>query len=130
MTSAELTRDRNNGELQSLLREIDEYRLSPQEIQDAIPEESVLSEIPRNDITYTSISSTLIPHTRFPNMYLLEYCTFAGTQAYQPCSNDIDSIGIFQSLTPIETNGDSLFKNARTWSCVMQAMPGLPKDIR
>lgn len=91
---------------------------------------NILSEIPKNDPTYRHLSSTLIPHTRFPDMYLLEYQTFSGAMAYQPCSMNIDLRGVFKALEPVEKGGDHLFTVARVWSCIVQSIQGLPKEIR
>ncbi|GAB0141280.1 hypothetical protein EsHS_00001879 [Epichloe bromicola] len=93
-------------------------------------EYNVLSEIPKNDSTYRHLGSTLIPHTKFPDMYLLEYQTFSGAMAYQPCSRNIDFGGFFEALEPVEKGGDHLFKIARVWSCIIQSIQGLPKEIR
>ncbi|KAG5927029.1 hypothetical protein E4U42_002678 [Claviceps africana] len=50
--------------------------------------------------------------------------------AYQPCSRDIDLRGFFRALEPIERGGDQIFKIARSWSCIVQSIQGLPKEIR
>lgn len=94
------------------------------------PSENVLEEIPKDDITYISISNRLIPHSRLPDTYLLEYLTFTGHKAFQPCSLKIDLFGLFDALKPIEKNGDITFKIARNWSCIVQAVRDLPKDVR
>jgi len=44
----------------------------------------------------------LIPHTRFPDMYLLEYETFSGAMAYQPCSRGIDIQGFSRPSSPLK----------------------------
>lgn len=91
---------------------------------------AILDEIPRQDPTYQHIGITLITHTSIPDLTLLEYQTFGGSMAYQPCSKNIDLIGLFDSLYPIERGGDHVFKVARAWSCIVQAIEGLPKDLR
>ncbi|OAQ67034.1 hypothetical protein VFPPC_08501 [Pochonia chlamydosporia 170] len=63
-------------------------------------------------------------------MKLLEFRTFAGSMAYQPCCKDIDLMGVFKALRPLEPGGDHLFKVARAWSCIVQSIDGLPKDLR
>lgn len=103
----------------------DQLLLPPNE-----PQSDILAEIPKDDVTYTSLSSTLIPHPRSPNFFLLEYRTFQGALAYQPCSKDIDTSGIFNALHPINRGGDPVFKQARAWSCIVQASEGLPKELR
>ncbi|KAG6041325.1 hypothetical protein E4U41_004977 [Claviceps citrina] len=90
----------------------------------------VLDEIPTSDPTYQHLGTVLIPHTRFPDMFLLEYQTFSGAMAYQPCSKNIDLQGFFTALEPIEKGGDPLFKVARSWSCIIQSIPELPKEVR
>ena len=126
-------------DLQELLSEIDQFRLgegaqdndlATHFLENTVRYSNVLDEIPRDDIIYKSLSTTLIPHARFSNLFLLEYRTFAGALAYQPCSKDIDLIGIFKSLRPLEKGGDPIFKDARAWSCIMQAIQHLPKDVR
>ncbi|KAG5929325.1 hypothetical protein E4U53_002466 [Claviceps sorghi] len=87
-------------------------------------------KIPTSDPTYRHLGTELIPHPRFPNMFLLQYRTFTGAMAYQPCSRDIDLQGFFKALQPIERGGDQLFKIARSWSCIVQSIQGLPKEIR
>ena len=87
-------------------------------------------EIPRSDPTYMSLGNGLLPHPRFPGLMLLEYRTFAGALAYQPCSKDIDLRGYFNVLEPIEQDGDEIFKVARSWSCIVQSIDGLPRDLR
>ncbi|KAK7408901.1 hypothetical protein QQX98_008905 [Neonectria punicea] len=94
------------------------------------PSPNVFDDIPKADATYRAISTNLLPHTRIPGMFLLEYRTFGGALAYQPCSKDIDLMGVFKALHPLDRNGDRLFKVAREWSCIVQALPGLPKEIR
>lgn len=127
------------GELQHILNEIDNERLGTDVfdpdlpsslLQHSISSSDVLKEIPRRDVIYRSLSTDLIKHGRFANMYLLEFRTFSGALAYQPCSKDIDLMGLFNSLRPLDKNGDPLFKDACAWSCVMQAEKSLPKDIR
>lgn len=93
------------------------------------PSDDVLDDIARDDPTYQVISDTLIPHSRIPGLSLLRYQTMHGAIAYQPCSKDIDLMGLFDAIAPLE-NRDQLFKNAREWSCVIQAMEMLPRDIR
>ncbi|PHH69368.1 hypothetical protein CDD82_7810 [Ophiocordyceps australis] len=92
--------------------------------------DSALAEIPKDDCTYRHLSTTLVPHTRIPNVWLLEYLTFQGAFAYQPCCKDIDTTGLLTALLPIDQAGDPIFKQARTWSCIVQALPRLPKELR
>ncbi|KAG6108663.1 hypothetical protein E4U31_007479 [Claviceps sp. LM219 group G6] len=89
-----------------------------------------LKEIPTSDPTYRHLSTNLIPHTRFRNMCLLEYQTFSGAMAFQPCALDVDLRGYFKAFDPIEIGGDPLFRIARSWSCMIQSFKGLPKEIR
>lgn len=91
---------------------------------------NVLEEIPRSDPTYRQLSTTLIRHRIYPNVKLLEFRTFSGAMAYQPCCKDIDLMGFFKPLKPIEPGVDRLFKVARAWSCIIQSMEDLPKDLR
>lgn len=120
-----------------LLDEIEDVRLAGQ-LEDrrfpvAQPQDllqDVLDEIPRRDATYASLSTTLVPHSRIPGMHLLQYRTFAGAMAYQPCGKDIDISGIFLAINHLDHNGDHLFKTARAWSCVVQSIQNLPKDVR
>ncbi|KAF4968577.1 hypothetical protein FSARC_4050 [Fusarium sarcochroum] len=84
--------------------------------------------IPVEDITYRKLTSTLIPHPRIPDMFLLRFLTFDNCVAYQPCSKDIDLLGVFNPLRIVEGNVDPIFRAARDWSCIIQALPGLPKD--
>lgn len=91
---------------------------------------SVFDEIPRNDITYRSMTDTLVPHPLVPDMFLFKYLTFAGATAYQPCATDIDHRRFFTALRPLEVEGNRDFKIARGWSCIIQSMHGLPKDVR
>lgn len=94
------------------------------------PSSYVFDDIARDDPTYQSISDTLIRHSKIPGLYLLKYQTMHGARAYQPCSKDIDIMGFFKPLDALHQNGDPLFKDAREWSCIMQAMERLPRDIR
>ncbi|KAJ4259821.1 hypothetical protein NW762_007753 [Fusarium torreyae] len=84
--------------------------------------------IPIEDITYRKLSSTLIPHPRIPDMFLLRFLTFDCCVAYQSCSKDIDLLGVFNPLHIIEGYVDPIFRAARDWSCIIQASPDLPKD--
>ncbi|GJN67567.1 hypothetical protein PLICBS_001594 [Purpureocillium lilacinum] len=118
-----------------LLDEIDE--IQPHQAQDldlSMPpcevSNDVFNEIPRGDWTYRSLGTRLIPHKRFADTYLLEYRTFQGALAYQPCSRNIRSMGLFDSLQPLEPNGDQVFKEAREWSCVTQSIFALPRELR
>ncbi|KAG6030083.1 hypothetical protein E4U19_000596 [Claviceps sp. Clav32 group G5] len=63
-------------------------------------------------------------------MFLLEYQTFSGAMAFQPCARDVDLRGYFKAFDPIEIGGDPLFRIARSWSCIVQSFQGLPKEIR
>lgn len=86
--------------------------------------------LPRTDITYRRLSTILIEHPRIPTMFLLEFMTFDGLRAYQPCCENIDHLNILKSLRTIEPDGDPVFEAAREWSCIIQARQDLPKDIR
>ncbi|TWU75226.1 hypothetical protein ED733_005454 [Metarhizium rileyi] len=90
----------------------------------------VLDEIPRSDSTYIKLGTSLIPHRLYPNVKLLEFRTFSGAMAYQPCCKDIDLMGFFKPLAPIEPGVDRIFKVARAWSCIIQSIERLPKDLR
>ena len=92
--------------------------------------ENLIHEIPRDDPTYIHLSSTLINHPHLPNAYLLEYRTFEGVAAYQICAQDIETSGIFESLKPLDNSGDPVFKAARAWSCAVQSIPTLPREVR
>ncbi|KAI5464589.1 hypothetical protein BGZ63DRAFT_421598 [Mariannaea sp. PMI_226] len=90
----------------------------------------IFDEIPRDDPTYQRMANTLIPHPRLPGLCLLQYFTFHNSSAYQPCCQNLHLTGFFDSLWPLEQNGDPLFRTARYWSCHMQSMPDLPRDVR
>ena len=92
--------------------------------------ENLSHEIPRDDPTYIHLSSTLVNHPHLPNTYLLEYRTFEGVAAYQICAQDIETSGIFESLKPLDNSGDPVFKAARAWSCAVQSIPTLPREVR
>ncbi|KAG6017419.1 hypothetical protein E4U54_007353 [Claviceps lovelessii] len=111
---------------------VEEMRGFPDWDMRAIPSEGsdFFDERTTSDPTYLHLGTELIPHTRFPDMFLLEYQTFSGQMAYQPCSKGIDIQGFFKALEPVERGGDNLFKIARSWSCIVQSIQGLPKDIR
>lgn len=94
------------------------------------PSDDVFDEIPVNDLAYQNLSDSRIPHGRFPGMFLLEYRTSEGILAYQPCSRDIDRMGIFKALRPLDRNGDRAFCTAREWSCIIQSIGHIPKDVR
>lgn len=139
-TQIDLIRD-SQLEMDILLREIDEVRQEPQNIPEGSTNMNILSppshiaadvlhEIPTEDITFRQLGTYLIPHTRFPNMKLLEFRTFSGGMAYQPCCKDIDLMGLFKALQPMEQSSDHLFKVARAWSCIIQSLEGLPKELR
>lgn len=131
-------------DLASLVTRIERHRINQEAIQrrDAVsrvetatePPENIapdiFDEIPKSDSTYLGLSTSLIPHARIPNLVLLQYQTFDGAMAYQPCSRDIDLSHLFDALEPIDRNGDYNFKLARAWSCIIQAMPDLPKEVR
>ncbi|RBA18678.1 hypothetical protein FPRO05_10326 [Fusarium proliferatum] len=86
--------------------------------------------IPSAHITYRRLSTILIEHPRIPTMFLLEFMTFDGLRAYQPCCENIDHLSILRPLRAIEYDGDPVFEAAREWSCIIQARHDLPKDIR
>ncbi|KND89825.1 hypothetical protein TOPH_05462 [Tolypocladium ophioglossoides CBS 100239] len=136
MSNSAQVLDDARADMDAMLSEIDDARLDRREADPdpfAPPGElqaGVFREIPKHDWTYSSLSTTLFPHTRIPNMFLLEYRTFQGALAYQPCSKNIGISGIFKSLRPIDEHGDPIFKQARTWSCMVQAMQGLPRELR
>ncbi|UNI24082.1 hypothetical protein JDV02_009858 [Purpureocillium takamizusanense] len=39
-------------------------------------------------------------------------------------------MGLFDSLQPLEPNGDQVFKEARAWSCETQSILALPRELR
>ncbi|KAF5719387.1 gtpase-activator for ras gtpase [Fusarium mundagurra] len=45
-------------------------------------------------------------------MFLLEFMTFDGLRAYQPCCENIDHLNILRSLRAIEPDGDPVFEAA------------------
>ncbi|ODA83331.1 hypothetical protein RJ55_01844 [Drechmeria coniospora] len=90
----------------------------------------IATEIPNEDDTYLSVGLTLIPHTRISKLFLLEYRTFQGAWAYQPCSGDRDIVALFARLRRLDGCADPVFQEAREWSCVTQAHEGLPKELR
>jgi hypothetical protein len=61
---------------------------------------------------------------------LLEFRTFSGAMAFQPCCLNIDFMGLFRALQPMEAQCDHVFEVGRTWSCVLQGINDLPKDLR
>ncbi|PNY25084.1 Uncharacterized protein TCAP_04979 [Tolypocladium capitatum] len=136
MSNSAQVLDDAREDMDALLREIDNVRFARRRvggdpfITPGNLDADVVREIPKHDLTYSSLGTTLIPHARIPNMFLLEYRTFQGALAYQPCSKDIGISGIFKSLCPIDQYGDPVFKQARTWCCMVQAMEGLPKELR
>ncbi|KAL4722278.1 hypothetical protein ACLX1H_010627 [Fusarium chlamydosporum] len=85
--------------------------------------------VPDQDETYRGLGNTLIPHARIPNMFLLRFTTFDGRKAYQPCFHDIELFTLHRLLSPVETT-DPVFSAARDWSCILQAVSGLPKEVR
>ncbi|KJZ75901.1 hypothetical protein HIM_04725 [Hirsutella minnesotensis 3608] len=91
---------------------------------------NVLEEIPRWDSTWASLSETLIPHGYIQDLYLLEFGTFLGPKAYQPCTKHPDVLTLFDWLTPFENNCDPVFGRARICSCIAQATEDLPKELR
>lgn len=93
-------------------------------------EEANADGIPRNDITYLWMGNHPTPHARLPNLSLFKFISFTGFTAYQPCSMNIDLMGIFDTLNYREQGLDSIFKIGRVWSCVIQAHENLPRDIR
>jgi hypothetical protein len=90
---------------------------------------SIEHTVPHQDETYRNLGNSLIVHTRIANMFLLRFITFDGLEAYQPCSRDIDLLNLSKSLRHIES-ADPTFSAARDWSCILQALPGLPKEVR
>lgn len=115
-------------------------RLRPEEAVDVLdapgedgPLEDVESDadgIPRNDVTYQWMGNHPTPHPRLPNMFLFQFVSFTGYIAYQPCSMNIDLMGIFDTFISREKDLDYIFKIGRVWSCVVQAHRNLPRDIR
>lgn len=93
-------------------------------------EDSDADGIPRNDITYQWMGNHPTPHSRLPNMSLFQFISFTGFVAYQPCSMNIDLMGIFDTFNSREQDLDYIFKIGRVWSCVIQAHENLPRDIR
>ncbi|KAF4459154.1 hypothetical protein FALBO_14100 [Fusarium albosuccineum] len=135
MSDAELYRLDAERDMDNLLAEVRAARPEVAERSDLMNPGAYWTmpahdEIPYNDVTYRSISTTLVPHRRSYDMFLLEFCTFSGALAYQPCGKDIDLLGVFKALHPIERNCDPVFKAARDWSCITQAMRDLPRDVR
>lgn len=124
------------AELEELIYEIDALRSGPPSPRGSEGSISlgnlgtdVIGEIPKTDWTYRSLGMTLIPHCRIPDMYLLEYRTFQGSMAYQPCSRGkLDDL--FESLAPLDEHDDAVFKQARVWSCNAQSAQGLPRELR
>ena len=90
----------------------------------------VFNEIPRSDISYRAIGNTLVPHSYLPSVSWFQFQTFRGTLAYQPCSKQIHHLKLFRALKSIEGVQDSVFEQARDWSCFVQAIDDLPRDIR
>jgi hypothetical protein len=90
----------------------------------------VFDEIPRSDITYRAIGNTLVPHSYLPSVSLFQFRTFRGSLAFQPCSKQIHHLKLFRALRPVEGVHDAVFEQAREWSCFVQAMDDLPRDVR
>ncbi|KAM5346573.1 hypothetical protein ACJ41O_009578 [Fusarium nematophilum] len=135
MTNTEDSQRLAEMELDIILAEIDTARsqgigTAVLPLEEVATGPGIINEIPVHDATYRSISSTLIPHLRIPEMYVLEFRTFAGPLAFQPCSRNIDLLGVFEALQPLDGKGDTLFRTARDWSCIVQAEPTLPKEVR
>ncbi|PHH89371.1 hypothetical protein CDD83_6193 [Cordyceps sp. RAO-2017] len=91
---------------------------------------NVLDEILRDDISYTQLGTRLIRHALLPDTYLFRYHTFRGTFGFQVCSRNIDTMRVFDCLRPMECGGDPVFRQAREWSCILQARRSLPRDVR
>ncbi|KFA48623.1 hypothetical protein S40293_04556 [Stachybotrys chartarum IBT 40293] len=92
--------------------------------------ENITDEIPKDDITYTEMGSEPLPHPLRPGVGLFSYRTFAGGEAYQPCQSDIHAWGLSQALQVPDQVNDPAFVTARAWSCVIQAAPNLPREVR
>ncbi|CEF77206.1 unnamed protein product [Fusarium graminearum] len=92
-------------------------------------DENLEYTVPFGDETYKNLGVSLLVHNRTPVMSLLRFETFDGLEAFQPCSPNIDQLNLQKALRPIET-GDPVFNAARDWSCILQSLPGLPKELR
>ncbi|KAK3191120.1 hypothetical protein K4F52_002706 [Lecanicillium sp. MT-2017a] len=92
--------------------------------------QDVLDEIPRSDVSFQAIGNTLWPHSLIPAVSLFPFLTFRGAIAYQPCSRDMEQLRLFDALKPIQGVEDTVFEQARDWSCSIQAIEDLPRDIR
>ncbi len=92
--------------------------------------QDALNEIPRSDVTFHAIGNTLWRHSFLPNVSLFQFLTFRGTLAYQPCSRHMHRLNLFKALKPIQGAQDPVFEQARTWSCSVQAVEDLPRDLR
>ena len=90
----------------------------------------LLGQIPRQTSFYTSLGTVLIEHPRLPNMFLLEYRNLCGAWGYQTCGPAIDLSGIFDTLRALEKSAHHDFKVARAWACTVQAVHGLPQEVR
>ncbi|RCI08735.1 hypothetical protein L249_4743 [Ophiocordyceps polyrhachis-furcata BCC 54312] len=138
MTDSETRMRDSFDDMDALLREIEEARGRRLSLGDAtmddfvVDDTALLDEIPREDETYIKLGSELLPHTRagIKNLYLFPFLTFEGFPAYQPCSVNIDFLGLFTPLDCLETDADPVFRQARTWSCIVQARHRLPKPLR
>ncbi|RDA83753.1 hypothetical protein CP532_5001 [Ophiocordyceps camponoti-leonardi (nom. inval.)] len=125
-------------EMTCLLREIEDVRGRRLSLGDAtaddfiVEDTALLDEIPRQDETYVKLGSELIPHPQagIDDFYLFPFLTFEGFPAYQPCSTNIDFMGMFQPLEFVEADADPIFRQARTWSCIVQARALLPRPLR
>lgn len=132
MTNTQLLMDSTIADIQAMV--IENGLNEEQGEQVFYPPESISAdaedEIPRGDPTYRFIGTTLIPHQRLPDVHLFQYITFCGHKAYQPCSANMDIMNLFQSLAPVEKEADKIFQKAREWSCIVQALPDIPQDVR
>ncbi|RDA91218.1 hypothetical protein CP533_3392 [Ophiocordyceps camponoti-saundersi (nom. inval.)] len=125
-------------DMDELLREISEERRLVLSLESAtagdfvVEDAPLIQEIPMLDETYIGLGNDLIPHPKsgIADLYLMPFITFEGVNAFQPCSINIDLIGLFKPLEASELDADPVFQQARTWSCIVQARARLPKPLR
>ncbi|KAF4595261.1 GTPase-activator protein for ras GTPase [Ophiocordyceps camponoti-floridani] len=94
--------------------------------------DDVFDAIPMDDETYMELETELIFHpplvSVLSGVVLLRFMTYQGVVAYQPCSKQADRL--FEALNIVEDDVDPIFKQAREWSCAMQAHAYLSKEMR
>lgn len=64
------------------------------------------------------------------NIEICPFKTFNGTLAFQPCISNPHQLQLFDALNPLEAGGDIIFKEARTWACIVQSSDDLPRPCR